>query len=194
MTFVTLKIYNFKLIGFINEWHAEIIAYGKSWSFTQNGLDVSDQVNKENIDGYTLVKSIPLGFSALSKEQFNEQYLPDILGKYTVDAYSLIDNNCRHFSLELVKVLGPTRQHRGLYILSQLNFMTYIIGRVKDIALANIIRFICSSPKRIMDGIFTLLDCTEQGRFFQFNEFWKDIIVIVQSIILTLFLVSIRYR
>ena len=90
--------------------------------------------------------------------------------------------------------MGPTREHRGLYILSQLNFMTDIIGRVKDIALANIIRIICTSPKRIMEGIFTLLDSAEQGRFFQLNEFWKDLILLGQSIILILFWVLIRYR
>ena len=193
MTFVTLKIYNFKLVGFINEWHAEVTAYGKSWSFTQNGLEVSDLLNKDGVQGYTLVESIPLGFSALSRVQFNEDYLPGVIQSYTVDAYSLIDKNCRHFSLDLIKILGPTREERGLYILSQLNFMTYIIGRVKDFILTNTIRIVCSSPKRIIEGIFNGIECIEQGRFLEFDVFWKDIVLIGLSIVLILFC-FIRFR
>ena len=193
MTFVTLKIYNFKIFGFVNELHTEIIAYGASWSFSQDGIEVSSIVDKDNLDGYKLIKTEKLGFSALSKERFHRQHLPGIVEKFTIDAYDLYSLNCRHFSLELIKALRPSRPERGLYLLGQLNYMSAIIGRIKQLVITNTVRYICYSPLILMNVLFRVLEYCNQGRILKFSRLTKDYIAIGLSIVLILFW-TIKHR
>ena len=74
MTFVRLNIYKFYILDLIPEYHAEIIAYGKSFSYSDEGLEISMVMNKHGLDGYQLVKRISLGFSGLSENAFMEEF------------------------------------------------------------------------------------------------------------------------
>ena len=192
MTFVTLKIYNFKIFSFIKEYHCEITAYGLSWSYSEDGLETSEIMNKHNHDGYELVKSYSLGFSGMPKEIFASRYLPALREGYTIDEYDLFHKNCRHFSLQMIKILRPSRREKGLRTLSKLNDMSRKIGQLSEVFIRNIFNIV-ADPKRVISAIFFALMCYNQGRIFNITVLHKDFLSIgLFLVILLLFLIRKR--
>ena len=186
MTFVTLKIYNFKLLGFVKEFHCEVTAYGLSWSYSEDGLETSDILNKHGQDGYELVESYSLGFSAMSRHVFGMEYLPSIQESFTIDGYNLFTNNCRHFSLKMIKVLCPSRREKGLYILSKLNEMSENVGQFFGIIVRNLFN-IFADPKRLISSFFFLIMCFNRGKLFDCNIYHKDVLTIFLLVIIIVF-------
>ena len=146
MTFVTLRIYKFYILDFVPEYHAEISAYGKSFSYSDEGLEISMVTNKDGLEGYKLVKRITLGFSGLSENMFMERFFPDLVEGFTIDKYRLFTNNCRHFSLQMIHILRPSRPETGLSTLSGLNTMSELLGKAKDLIFVNLIRSFAMNP------------------------------------------------
>ena len=192
MTFVTLKIYNFKIFSFVKEFHCEITAYGLSWSFSEDGLETSEIMNKHNYDGYELVKSYSLGFSGMPKEIFASRYLPALREAYTIDEYDLFNKNCRHFSLEMIKILRPSRRERGLRTLSKLNDMSQKIGQFCEVVIRNIFNIV-ADPKRVISAIFFAIMCYNQGKIFNISVLHKDFLSMVLFLV-TLLLFLMRKR
>ena len=176
MTFVTLKIYNFKIVSFVKEWHCEVTAYGLSWSFSEDGLETSEVKNKDGQDGYELVKSYNLGISGMPREIFASRYLPALREAYTIDEYNLFYKNCRHFSLEMIKILRPSRREMGFRTLGKLNEMSRKIGQLTEVIIRNIFNLI-ADPKRTISGIVFAIMCYHQGKIFNINSFHKDVLL-----------------
>ena len=186
MTFVTLKIYNFKIVSFVKEYHCEITAYGLSWSYSEDGLETSEVKNKDGQDGYELVKSYNLGFSGMPKEIFASRYLPALRAAYTIDEYNLFYKNCRHFSLEMIKILRPSRREMGLRTLSKLNDMSRKIGQLTEVIIRNIFNLV-ADPKRLISGILFTLMCYNQGKILNISVLHKDFLLIALCIIVFCF-------
>ena len=103
MTFVTLRIYKFYIFDIIPEYHAEISAYGKSFSYSDEGLEISTLMNKHGYDNYELVKRISLGFCGLSENSFMERFFPDLVANYTIDKYNSENSNVHCVVVDLSK-------------------------------------------------------------------------------------------
>ena len=187
MTFVTLRIYKFFIFDIIPEYHAEITAYGKSYSYSDEGLEISILRNKHGVDGYELVKTINLGFSGFSETVFMERYFPELIEKYTLDKYRLFTNNCRHYALNLIHVLRPSRPEIGLSTLSGLNTMSEILGKAKDIVFVNLLRSFISNPMEKLYFLISLIENCQQGRLFKSNLWIKDMILIMNCVLLVCF-------
>ena len=177
MPFVTLKIYNFRLLGFVKEYHCEVTAYGLSWSYSEDGLETSDVLNKDGKDGYELVRSYSLGFSGMPLAMFAREYLPGLQESFTIDEYNLFNKNCRHFSLKMIKILRPSRREKGLYVLARLNEMSEKIGQLFRVVVRNLCNIV-SDPKRIISAIFFLIMCFNRGRLFDCDIYHKDLLAI----------------
>ena len=130
MTQVLLRIYEFQLYGELREYHAEIVVYGYSHSYSDEGLEESIVQNKDGLEGYTLVSTYNLGHTKLFEYEFEEFYVPEIIRKFAADAYDLYDFNCRVFALYLIHVLRPTRADIGIQILEDLNNMSAQLGNI----------------------------------------------------------------
>ena len=186
MTFVTLKIYNFKILGFVKEYHCEVTAYGLSWSYSEDGLETSDVLNKDGKDGYELVRSYSLGFSGMPKAMFAREYLPGIQESFTIDEYNLFTKNCRHFSLKMIKVLRPSRREKGLYTLAKLNEMSEKIGQLFRVIVRNLCNIV-TDLKRLISTIFFLIMCFNRGRLFDCEMYHKDLLMVFLLVIITIF-------
>ena len=193
MTFVTLRIYKFYILDFVPEYHAEISAYGKSISYSDEGIEISMTVDKNGLDGYKLVKRITLGFSGLSENVFMERYLPDLVEKFTIDKYKLFSNNCRHFALHMIHVLRPSRPEIGLSVLSGLNTMSELLGKARDLIFINLIRSFVSNPMAKIQFLTTVSENCVQGKLLSSSAQPKDMILILNCILLVFFWV-IRAR
>ena len=193
MTFVTLRIYKFYILDFVPEFHAEISAYGKSISYSDEGIEISMTVDKNGLDGYKLVKRIALGFSGVSENVFMERYLPDLVENFTIDKYKLFSNNCRHFALHLIHVLRPSRPEIGLSVLSGLNTMSELLGKARDLIFINLIRSFVSNPMAKIQFLTTVSENCLQGKLLSSSAQPKDMILILNCILLVCFWV-IRAR
>ena len=193
MTFVTLRIYKFYILDFVPEFHAEISAYGKSISYSDEGIEISMTVDKNGLDGYKLVKRIALGFSGVSENVFMERYLPDLVENFTIDKYKLFSNNCRHFALHLIHVLRPSRPEIGLSVLSGLNNMSELLGKARDLIFINLIRSFVSNPMAKIQFLTTVSENCLQGKLLSSSVQPKDMILILNCILLVCFWV-IRAR
>ena len=192
MTFVTLRIYKFYIFGFIPEYHAEISAYRKAYSYSEDGFEISAVINKDNLEGYKLVKTYYLGFSGLSETNFMARYFPKLVENYTIDKYSVFTNNCRFFALELIKVLRPSRAEDGLTVLSRLNLMSTVIGKIGEVIAINLVRSFISNPMERINDVFKLVDFCRRGRIFETTEIYKDYILVGFCILLVICLVLRR--
>ena len=195
MTFVKLRIYSFKF-GIFTELHTEIVAYKKSYSFSDNGIEISEITNKHNIDGYILIETIYLGFSGLSERQFDEKYLPKLVTDYTIDTYNLFRHNCRSFSLDMIKALRPSRPDVGLQLTGELLDMSKEIGRWMDSFIASIRDTVINRnfPATILFWMFTVTTFWESGRIFRVSEAIKDMILIQTYCFLFILFLIIRLR
>ena len=61
MTKVLLRIYEFELFSGLTEYHSEIIAFNHSYSYSDEGIEVSVVLNKDGLEGYTLKATFDLG-------------------------------------------------------------------------------------------------------------------------------------
>ena len=128
MTEVKLRIYEFELFDKLREYHAEIEAYSKSYSYSDEGLEESVVLNKDGLEGYTLVSTFQLGYTDLWEYEFDffTKYMRE---DFTSGNYHLFRNNCRHYALNLLKILKPTRGFIGIKILQNLNDMSELLGK-----------------------------------------------------------------
>ena len=124
MTEVKLRIYEFQITRGISEYHAEIIAFDKSLSYSEDGLERSIIQNKDGWDGYTLVGTFNLGFADIYEFEFDEYYAPELEEDFTPEKYHLFSHNCRHYALELLKILKPSQAQNGIKVLENLNSMS----------------------------------------------------------------------
>ena len=189
MTFVTLRIYKFYILDFVPEFHAEISAYGKSISYSDEGIEISMTVDKNGLDGYKLVKRIALGFSGVSENVFMERYLPDLVENFTIDKYKLFTNNCRHFALHMIHVLRPSRPEIGLSVLSGLNTMSELLGKARDLVFANLIRSLATNPMEKIQFLVTVIENCQHGRLLSSATLSKDLVLVFNCILLGCFLI-----
>ena len=186
MTFIKLRIYKFLILNSLPEYHAEIEAYRKAFSYSEEGLDISTVTNKDGIDGYELIQTYSLGFSGLSEKRFMERYFPRMVGEYTIDRYALFSHNCRHFALDLIRTLRPSRPENGLYVLGELNKMSEKLGRIGDLITRNIVRIMTVNPVLLLTGLFKILTYFQQGRILDSAEITKDYLLIAFGIMTTI--------
>jgi len=186
MTFVTLKIYKFYILDLIPEYHAEITAYKKSYSYSDEGLEISTITNKHGLDGYQLVKRISLGFSGLSENVFMERFFPELVENYTIDKYRLFTNNCRHFSVKMIHVLRPSRPEMGLSVLSGLNTMSSLLGKARDLIFVNLIR-LATNPMDKIQILITVIENCRHGRLLSSAALSKDLVLLFNCILLSCF-------
>ena len=184
MTFVTLRIYKFYILDFVPEYHAEISAYGKSFSYSDEGLEISMVTNKDGLEGYKLVKRITLGFSGLSENMFMERFFPDLVEGFTIDKYRLFTNNCRHFSLQMIHILRPSRPETGLSTLSGLNTMSELLGKAKDLIFVNLIRSFAMNPMEKVQFLINMVQQCQKGRIIPSAVLPKDLILILNFMLL----------
>jgi len=187
MTFVTLKIYKFYILDLIPEYHAEITAYKKSYSYSDEGLEISTIINKHGVDGYQLVKRISLGFSGLSENVFMERFFPELVENYTIDKYRLFTHNCRHFSVKMIHVLRPSRPEMGLSVLSGLNIMSTLLGKARDLIFVNMIRTLATNPMDKIQILITVIENCQHGRLLSSAALSKDLVLVFNCILLSCF-------
>ena len=159
MTEVKLRIYEFQLFSKAREYHAEIEAYSKSYSYSDEGRETSVVLNKDGLEGYVLVATFELGFTDLWEYEFDffTKYMKE---DYRAENYHLFRHNCRHYALGLLKVLKPTRGFIGVQILQNLNDMSELLGKyIRGILLIGImISFgLCILPKVFKDYLLILI-------------------------------------
>ena len=187
MTFVTIRIYRFLIWDIIPEYHAEISAYGKSFSYSDEGLEISTIKNKDNMDGYKLVKTIRLGFSGVSENNFMERYFPELVNEFTIDKYRLFTHNCRHFTLHMIHVLRPSRPELGLTVISGLNTMSELLGKARDLLFVNLIRSFASNPMGKIQFLIAVIENCQQGRLLSAAALPKDLILVFNCVLLVFF-------
>lgn len=159
MTEVKLRIYEFKLFSKAREYHAEIEAYSKSYSYSDEGRETSVVLNKDGLEGYVLVATFELGFTDLWEYEF-DFFMRYMKEDYRAENYHLFRHNCRHYALDVLKVLKPTRGFIGVQILQSLNDMSELLGKyIRGILLIGImISFgLCILPKVFKDYLLILI-------------------------------------
>ena len=122
-----------------------------------------------------------------------ERYLPDLVENFTIDKYKLFTNNCRHFALQMIHVLRPSRPETGLSVLSGLNTMSELLGKARDLIFINLIRSFVSNPMTKIQFLATVSENCLQGKLLSSSAQPKDMILILNCILLVLFWV-IRAR
>ena len=154
MTEVKLRIYEFKLFSKAHEYHAEIQAYSKSYSYSDEGRETSVVLNKDGLEGYVLVATFELGFTDLWEYEF-EYFTKYMKEDYRTENYHLFRHNCRHYAFDLLKVLKPTRGFIGVQILQRIYFREYIRG---ILLIGIMISFgLCILPKVFKDYLLILI-------------------------------------
>ena len=159
MTEIKLRIYEFKLFDKVQEYHAEIEAYCKSYSYSDEGLEKSVVLNKDELEGYTLISTFDLGWSDLFEYEF--EYFTKYLNEdFTSEKYHLFQNNCRHYSFNLLKILKPSKGYIGVKILQELNGMSELIGKYLrgSLLMGIILSFgLCILPEILKDYLLVLI-------------------------------------
>ena len=159
MTEIKLRIYEFELFNKVREYHAEIEAYSKSYSYCDEGLEESVVLNKDGLEGYTLISTFELGWSDLFEYEF--EYFTKYLNEdFTSEKYHLFRNNCRHYAFNLLKVLKPTKGIIGVKILQDLNNMSELVGKcIRVFLLIGILISlgVCILPEVFKDFLLILI-------------------------------------
>ena len=159
MTEIKLRIYEFELFNKVQEYHAEIEAYSKSFSYSDEGLEISMIMNKDGLDGYTLISTFELGWSDLFEYEF--EYFTKYLNEdFTPEKYHIFRNNCRHYAFNLLKVLKPTKGYIGVKILQDLNDMSELLGKLIRVFLLMGIFIslgVCILPEVFKDFLLILI-------------------------------------
>ena len=159
MTEIKLRIYEFELLNKVREYHAEIEAYSKSYSYSDEGLEQSVVLNKDGLEGYTLIETIELGWSDLFEYEYDffTRYMKE---DFTSENYHIFQNNCRHYALNLLKILKPTKGYIGVKILQDLNDMSELIGKyIRGFLLMGILFCfgLCILPEVLKDYLLILI-------------------------------------
>ena len=63
MSKVLLRIYEFEFFKGIKEYHAEVVAFDKSISYSDEGIEISDILNKDGLEDYELCATFNLGYA-----------------------------------------------------------------------------------------------------------------------------------
>ena len=159
MTEIKLRIYEFKIFDKVKEFHAEIQAYSKSYSYSDEGPEESLVLNKDGLDGYTLVSTFQLGYSDLFEYEF-DFFIKYLNEDFTPEKYHLFRNNCRHYAFNLIRILKPTRGYIGVKILQDLNDMSEVLGKLIRGFLLVVIIFsvgLCFLPEVYKDYLLILV-------------------------------------
>ena len=177
MTQVFLRIYEFKLFTGFTEYHSEIIAFDKSFSYSDEGVEISTVQNKDGLDGYTLVATYDLGYADIYEYEFEEFYAPDIMMEYTADDYQLFHRNCRFFSLEILNILKPSDAEIGRRVLQDLNRMSTNLSRV-----VQPVRSFNNTVFKIISAVL-LITSVYYGKILPMSGNCKDYTIIVLLIV-----------
>ena len=177
MSKVLLQIYEFDFFHGIKEYHAEVVVFDKSISYSDEGIDVSDQTNKDGLDDYKLCATFDLGYADIFEYEFQEYCFPKLEKAYTAENYGLFKHNCRFFALDVIKLLQPTKSVVGIQVLEDLNQMSAYLGKYLKIKTVGIITFLTSFS---LSTAFQLL-----GTCFPIPMIVKDILIITLFIILS---------
>ena len=188
MTNVQLRIYEFQLFDTLREFHAEIVAFNKSFSYSDEGLEKSVVLNKDGLEGYTLIATYELGYADIYEYEFDEFYVPDIIQEFTAEEYHLFENNCRHYALHLINILKPAKSDIRIKVLQDLNNMSELLGNVMN-TLINIMTTINTFTTQLVIGLCLIVSFIISCRYL-LSERKRDYILI--SIMFILMLVFIN--
>ena len=89
MSKVLLRIYEFELLRGLKEYHAEIVVFDKSVSYSDEGIEVSVVTNKDGLEGYDLCATYNLGYADIFEYEFQEFCFPQLETDYTAENYNL---------------------------------------------------------------------------------------------------------
>ena len=178
MSKVILQIYEFELFKSFKEYHAEIVAFDKSISYSDEGIDVSDIKNKDGLEGYELCATFNLGYADIFEYEFQEFCFPKLEQEYTDENYNLYTHNCRFFALDVINLLKPSKAEVGIQVLEDLNNMSTILGEYLKM----------ESVRKIL--ILTSIVLFTASKIFethvQIPMLLKDIIIITLFIIISI--------
>ena len=177
MSKVLLRIYEFKLFRGIKEFHAEVVVFDKSISYSDEGIEVSVVTNKDGLEGYELCATYNLGYADIFEYEFQEFCYPQLESDYTAENYRLYTHNCRYFSLDVIHLLRPSKAEIGIKVLEDLNKMSSVLGDHLEIRSARKLTFLTSIV------LFTLNHC--YGTFVPIPMIMKDIIITTLFIIIS---------
>ena len=177
MSKVLLRIYEFEFFKGIKEYHAEVVAFDKSISYSDEGIEISDILNKDGLEDYELCATFNLGYADIFEYEFQEYCFPKLEKEYTAETYGLYSHNCRFFALDVIKLLQPTKAEVGIQVLEELNNMSVKLGKVLKLRLIGWMTFIVSFTLSTVSHIF--------GTCLPIPTLLKDIIIITLFIILS---------
>ena len=176
MSKLLLQIYEFELFGSLKEYHAEVVVFDKSISYSDEGIDVSDTTNKDGLEDYELRATFNLGYADMFEYEFQEYCFPKLEKKYKAENYGLYSRNCRFFALDVIKLLQPTKSEVGIQVLEDLNNMSLVLGRFMKIRLFCVLTFLTSVT---LSTVFHIC-----GTCFPIPMLLKDIIIITMFIMI----------
>ena len=176
MSKVLLQIYQFEILNGIKEYHAEIVVFGKSISYSDEGIDISDEINKDGMEDYELCATFDLGYADIFEYEFQEYCFPKLENEYTEQNYGLFSHNCRFFALDVIKLLQPTKADVGIQVLEDLNNMSQALKKVFKLKLIMTLVFCASFTLTVIFHIF--------GTCFPIPMLFKDIMIITMFIII----------
>ena len=177
MSKVLLRIYEFELLRGLKEYHAEIVVFDKSVSYSDEGIEVSVVTNKDGLEGYDLCATYNLGYADIFEYEFQEFCFPQLETDYTAKNYDLYKHNCRYFSLDVIHLLRPSRAEIGVKVLEELNNMSSIIGNHLEIRSARYLTFLTSIVLFTLNNRF--------GTFVPIPMIMTDIIITTLFIIIS---------
>ena len=176
MSKVILQIYEFELFKSFKEYHAEIVVFGKSISYSDEGIDVSDVTNKDGLEGYELCATFNLGYADIFEYEFQEFYFPRLEKEYTDENYNLYTHNCRFFALNVINLLQPSKAEVGIQVLEDLNNMSIELG--KYLKMKSVILLLTSIV------LFTVFQIFETC--VQIPMLLKDIVIIMLFVMISI--------
>ena len=155
MSNVFLVLYEFRIEGLIKATHSEIAINNMSIGYGETGVEILVPQNLHGVDGYRLIRSIPLGRSRKSIREIREIVL-NLEQEFTADTYDLFFKNCRHFSRELIDKLQPSHSEEGRMILGNLITFSENIGNYVNLIIANLVRQFPINPATVATFVLGL--------------------------------------
>ena len=165
---VYLVLYEFRIEGLIKATHSEIAINEMSIGYGETGVEILVPQNLHGVDGYRLIRSIPLGRSRKTIREIREIVL-DLEQEYTPDAYDLFFKNCRHFSRDLIDKLQPSHSEEGRMILGNLITFSENIGNYVNLIVANLVRQFPVNPAAIATFALGLTRLFQMDQILNFD-------------------------
>ena len=183
---VSLILYDFDLLDPIPSkcTHSEIIVFNKTFGFDDKlGITVKEETNLARVDSYKVKYVIELGFTTKSEGEFRE-IMRNLDREWTTADYNLFSRNCRHFSKRLILELNPTDKEEGLRVLANLIALSEKIGYICGVIGRSLLMTFLITPYDYIEYAFKFADYVSAGKFLDFDEEGKDILIIIMFIII----------